>query len=125
MVDMTYRDLIVYILANGLEDMPVCENGKLRGFLTPSEAAVVYGVGYATVLVWIDRGQLPAMKLGDSWYIPMGVKNPLERRTDANNNSILDDESFRSAYEYNLVRLCTAKSGRARYTGRADDADRR
>ena len=37
---MTGRDLIIYILENGLEDEPVFKDGKFIGFITTGEAAV-------------------------------------------------------------------------------------
>lgn len=82
MVGMTGRDLIIYILENGLEDEPIYQDGKLLGFLTEAEAAALFGVGPATIRVWIEREQLEAIKIADNWYIPKHAKNPLERKID-------------------------------------------
>lgn len=48
---MTGRDLILYILTNGLEDKPIYEDGKILGFLTATEAAEKFNVGLATIKV--------------------------------------------------------------------------
>ena len=67
---MTGRDLILYILANGLEDEPVFEDGKFIGFVTIGEAAEKLGVGIATVSVWISQKRLEGAVVGDTIYIP-------------------------------------------------------
>lgn len=48
-MNMTGRDLILYILRNGLEDEPVFQNGKFIGFITVGEAAEKLNVGIPTV----------------------------------------------------------------------------
>ena len=83
MSNMTYRDLILYILANGLEDTPVFQNGKIAGFQTVPEAAVRLGVGESTVRTWISLGQIDTIQLNDVWYIPENA----ERKTDEKSNS--------------------------------------
>lgn len=80
MKSMSGRDLILYILANGLEDEPVFQNGRLLGFATESEAAAAFGVGCATIRVWVERGELDAVKIGDTLYIPKNAPNPIERK---------------------------------------------
>ena len=75
---MTGRDLILYILANGLEDEPVFENGRFIGFLTAEEAAVKMNVGVATIHIWVGLGQLKGFKVGDGLYIPADAKSPME-----------------------------------------------
>ena len=66
---MTGRDLILYILANGLEDELVFEDGKFIGFVTIGEAAEKLGVGIATVSVWISQKRLESAVVGDTIYI--------------------------------------------------------
>ena len=83
MSNMTYRDLILYILANDLEDTPVFQNGKIAGFQTVPDAAVRLGVGEATVRTWISLGQIDTIQLNDVWYIPENA----ERKTDEKSNS--------------------------------------
>lgn len=67
---MTGRDLIVYILENGLEDEPLFENGKLIGFMSVDEVAYECCVGRATVKAWVEIGKVPSLKIGDMIFIP-------------------------------------------------------
>lgn len=76
---MTGRELILYIVANGLEDEPVYKNGKLLGFVTAGEAASKMNVGVATVCAWIHQGLLDCVVIGNSIYIPAGFKSPFEQ----------------------------------------------
>lgn len=76
---MTGRELILYILANGLEDEPVYKDGKLLGFVTSGEAASKMDVGVATICAWIHQGLLDCVVIGNSIYIPAGFKSPFER----------------------------------------------
>ena len=73
---MTGRDLIVYILQNGLEDEPVYKNGNLLGFMTAIEAAVKFEVGLNTIYVWFDVGMLEGVKIGEALYIPANTERP-------------------------------------------------
>ena len=67
---MTGRELIIYILANGLEDEPIYEDGKILGFITAIEAAEKFNVGLATIKVWINEGTLDGIRIGEELYIP-------------------------------------------------------
>lgn len=67
---MTGRELIIYILANGLEDKPIYEDGKILGFITAIEAAEKFNVGLATIKVWINEGMLDGIRIGEELYIP-------------------------------------------------------
>lgn len=67
---MTCRDLIIYILENGLEDEPVVINGVPVGFMSVEQAAVTYGVGNATIRAQLSRGMLDKVCIGDKLYIP-------------------------------------------------------
>lgn len=73
---MTGRELILYILANELEDEVFFENGKLPGFITPEEMAIKCDVGVATVVAWIELGALKSIKIGNRIYIPGNAKLP-------------------------------------------------
>lgn len=75
---MTGRDLIVYILQNGLEDRPVFEDGELIGFMTAIEAAIKFDVGLATIRVWINEGLLDGIRIGEEIYIPANSVRPNE-----------------------------------------------
>ena len=74
---MTGRDLIIYILANKLEDEPVFKDGKFIGYITPSEAAAKMNVGTATIYAWIAQGWLNCVVMGGMVYIPANFKSPL------------------------------------------------
>ena len=68
---MTGRDLIIYILKNGLEDKPVFKDGKFIGFLTAEEAAVKKQVGPATIQAWVDLGFVEGVTVKPGIYIPV------------------------------------------------------
>lgn len=68
---MTGRDLILYILANGLEDEPVFKDGTFIGFETIEAVAARSKVGIATVQTWIQTGHVKTFKIGDVIYIPI------------------------------------------------------
>ena len=70
---MTCRELIMYILENGLEDEPVVKDGKFVGFMTVPEAASEYNVGAATISTWVKLGQMDASQVGNVTYIPKGT----------------------------------------------------
>lgn len=68
---MTGRDLIIYIMQNGLEDKPVFEDGAFLGFMTVPQFAAKMRVGPAVVETWIQLGYLyDAIYIGDVTYIP-------------------------------------------------------
>lgn len=81
MASMTGRDLILYILANGLEDEPVFKNGKFIGFVTPMEVAVKAGVGSATVYAWMHQGRIPSEAVYEGIYIPANYQAPCVLKT--------------------------------------------
>ena len=74
---MTGRELIIYILENGLEDEEVIKDGKILGFLTSTEVAEEMDVGLATVYTWMAQGKLPYVRLGGTYYFPADYKSPL------------------------------------------------
>lgn len=67
---MTGRELILYILANDLENEPVFKDGKFLGFLSAAEYAVTKNVGEETVRLWVDLGYLDGLVIHDELYIP-------------------------------------------------------
>lgn len=79
---MTGRDLIVYILANGLENEPVFKDGRFIGFISAGEAAARLNVGVATVCVWIAQGRLDGVQIGDMFYIPADCELKMEDNHD-------------------------------------------
>lgn len=78
---MTGRDLIIYILENGLEDEPIVKDGKFIGFMDVSDVAVAIDVSYPTVLVWINQGMLDSIELNNKINIPISsFKSLLDRK---------------------------------------------
>lgn len=75
---MTGRELVLYILENKLEDAPIYENGRFLCFMTDEEAAEKFGVGVATIHVWISQGLLEGIKIVKDIYIPWNATNPKE-----------------------------------------------
>ena len=71
---MTGKELIVYILANNLEDEEIFKDGHIVWFLTIEQLAVKLQVGTATVNAWIKNGTLNYVKCGDTIYIPNDFK---------------------------------------------------
>lgn len=77
---MTGRELILYILSNGLEDEPVFKDGTFLGFLTIRKAAEKMNVGMQTVHTWISLGRIKgAIKLDNEWLIPEIALNDIMR----------------------------------------------
>lgn len=81
---MTGRDLIIYIIQNGLENEPVYEDGKILGFMNELEAAVKFNVSAATIRVWIGLKMLDGVLIGGIWYIPANAENPMKIETAEN-----------------------------------------
>ena len=80
--NMTGRDLILYIIQNGLEDDPVFDNGRFIGFLTDIQTAVKFGVGVNTVRAWVQTGVLDGICIANTLFIPANAQNPkvIEKR---------------------------------------------
>ena len=77
---MTGRELIIFILENGLEDEVFFETGKLPGLMTVEEAAVKYHVGPATMAAWHLHGFKKGIMIGGALYFP--IKQTEERGND-------------------------------------------
>ena len=75
---MTGRDLIIYILANNLEDELVFKDGSFVGYITASEAAEKAGVGIATIYAWVSYGLVNGMVIRGEVYIPADFTPPLK-----------------------------------------------
>ena len=75
---MTGKELIIYILKNNLEDEPVIKDGVLIGFMTRVEAAKKFGVGTATIQVWIEHGLLESFMLNGATMIPKNSQRPAD-----------------------------------------------
>lgn len=75
---MTGRELIIYILQNGLEDEPVFDNNKLIAHMSVEEFAVKCGVGQATVYAWILSHRIKPLFIGTRYYIHVNTVPPTE-----------------------------------------------
>jgi hypothetical protein len=75
-VDVTGKELILYILQNNLEDTIVLKGGVFIGFMTEEEAAVKFGVGVATIRAWYYCDMLKGTQIGDSLYFLKDVADP-------------------------------------------------
>ena len=75
---MTGRELIMYILDNGLENEPIFKNGTFIGFMTVTQAAEKMDVGLATVFAWHTMGKVDGVLLRGGIYIPVNAKSPIE-----------------------------------------------
>lgn len=73
---MTGRDLIIYILQNGLEDKEVFEDGVFIGFMTEEEAAVKFEVGVPTIRAWHSLGFIDGVNIGDTLFIFKNATDP-------------------------------------------------
>lgn len=71
---MTGRDLIIYILSNGLENEPIFKDGKVLGFMTEVEAASKFDVGIATIKVWCECNIIDHVVIGNINYIPVNAE---------------------------------------------------
>lgn len=76
---MTGRDLIMYILQNGLEDEPLYKDGRVLGFMSVYEAAAKAGVGPATIELWATLKKIDSVKIGSAIYIPINVEFPTNK----------------------------------------------
>lgn len=78
---MTGRELIIYILENGLEDEPIIQDGmivmKNLGYIPLDEAALKLKVGFSTILSLLMRGDITGSKIGERTYILTSSIQPL------------------------------------------------
>jgi hypothetical protein len=73
---MTGRELIIYILQNGLEDKDVFENGVFIGFMDEEQAAAKFNVGVPTIKVWHSLGFIKGVAIGDKIFILSDTNDP-------------------------------------------------
>lgn len=73
---MTGRELIIYIMENGLENEQIYQGGRFLGFMTAIEAAIKFDVGLATVSAWVRQGMLDGLIIGGEFFIPANAERP-------------------------------------------------
>lgn len=66
---MTGRELIIYILENGLEDEPIITDGKIVGFISVYEAAAKLNVGVASIKLLMQQGKLKYIQIGGEYFV--------------------------------------------------------
>lgn len=66
---MLGRELIIYILENGLENENVMSKEFLKAFPTIESVAVAFNVGIATVEAWLDNHCLEGIEFDGVTYI--------------------------------------------------------
>lgn len=70
---MTGRDLIIYILENGLEDKPIHDNNTIimenLGFIPIDKVAVMMNVGFSTVIAWMQKGVIEGYTINNALYV--------------------------------------------------------
>ena len=67
---MTGRDLILYILENGLEDKKIIDGESILGFETLTDAAKRLGCGEASAAALCTMHKIPMLNINGITYIP-------------------------------------------------------
>ena len=76
---MLGRELIVFILENGLENVDIFDAKFFKAFPTVGDVAVEFNVGTATVEAWIQTERLNAIEFDGVVYIsPVSVRKLAE-----------------------------------------------
>jgi hypothetical protein len=75
---MTGRELILYILSNGLENEPVFNGETFVGYITAERAAVKMKVGYTTIRTLVDLDMLDGIWVGNKLYIAANSIHPVK-----------------------------------------------
>ena len=72
MLNITGKDLMLYIIKNELYDKPlVNKDGRFFGAMTVEEAALRYKVGISTIRVYCKHGILHSVNIdGKLWIFP-------------------------------------------------------
>lgn len=73
---MTGRELVIYIMQNGLEDKEVIKDGVFVGLMSEDEVAVKFGVGVGTIRTWVTLGKLSGTWIHGRLYFLNNVKDP-------------------------------------------------
>lgn len=77
---MTCRDLMVYILENGLEDEPIIdETGVIVGFSSIEMAAVELEVGIPTIYALLNQNNLDYIVVGG---VPLITLESIKKRKE-------------------------------------------
>lgn len=75
---MTGRDLIFYILQNGLENKQISLSEGFFNMLSEEQLAMKFEVGVSTVRVWYNLGMIEGVKIGNKTYFLPTVVAPVK-----------------------------------------------
>ena len=70
MTPTTGREIIIYILENGLENEEIFKDGILVGCLTIEETAIKFNVGIATVKTWVHENMIKSFFINGNIVVP-------------------------------------------------------
>ena len=73
---MTGRDLIIYIMKNGLENEEIIKDGVMVGLISEDKVAAKFGVAVGTVRAWVTLGMLKGIRVGDDLMFLKNVTDP-------------------------------------------------
>lgn len=73
---MTGRELIIYIMKNGLEDEEVIKNGVFVGLIGEDEVATRFGVGVNTIKAWHALGRIEGHRINGYLRFRKDVTDP-------------------------------------------------
>lgn len=76
---MTGKDVIIYILENGLLDKNVFEDGHFMDFLTEEEIAAKFKVGVETIRTWTRLYLIEGVQIGKSTFYLSDTMDPRNR----------------------------------------------
>lgn len=71
---MTCKELMLYILANDLENELVFDHGRFIGFMTIDEVALQMNIGIAAVCALIEQEMLDHICVGNALFVPANFK---------------------------------------------------
>lgn len=74
---MTCIDLVKYIINNNLENEPVFKNGTFVGFVPAEAAAMMLGVGIATIEALGHMNKIEYVKIGNVPYVSINSLNDI------------------------------------------------
>jgi hypothetical protein len=78
---MTGRELIIYILRNGLEGEEIFKDGTFVGFYNAEQLAAKFYVGVETVKLWTQLGMLKHITVGEEVFYPRDIEDPRKSRS--------------------------------------------
>ena len=56
------------------------DNGKILGYETAEEFANRIGVNESTIRVWVKRGKIETLKIGNIHFVKIGTEKPQRKK---------------------------------------------